>query len=163
MNNSYGLAIHGGAGTITRSLLSPEKEKNYNEALLAALCAGEAVLKSGGSAMDAVIACVMSLEDCPLFNAGRGAVFTAEGTHEMDASLMNGNDLDAGAVAGVSGVRNPVLLAREIMLHSDHVLLAGKGAEQFAKERGLKFEDHQYFHDKYNSTILKRRIKNSEL
>lgn len=163
MNHSYGLAIHGGAGTITRSLLTPEKEKNYNNALAAALNAGEAVLKNGGSAMDAVIASVMSLEDCPLFNAGRGAVFTAEGTHEMDASLMSGIDLDAGAVAGVSGVRNPVLLAREIMLHSDHVLLAGKGAEQFAKERGLKFEDHQYFHDEYRWQQLQEAIREGKV
>ncbi|MBP7168564.1 MAG: isoaspartyl peptidase/L-asparaginase [Bacteroidia bacterium] len=163
MNQSYGLAIHGGAGTITRALLTSEKEKNYNAALAAALNAGEAVLKNGGSAMDAVITSVMSLEDCPLFNAGRGAVFTAEGTHEMDASLMTGHNLDAGAVAGVAGVRNPVLLAREIMLHSDHVLLAGKGAEQFAKERGLKFEDHQYFHDEYRWQQLQEAIREGKV
>lgn len=147
--NTYGIAIHGGAGTITRSLLTPEKEKAYRQSLSEALAAGENILRAGGSAMDAVIAAVVSLEDCPLFNAGRGSVFTAEGFHEMDASLMRGDNLDAGAVAGVSGVKNPVLLAKVIMEKSDHVLLAGKGAEAFAREQGLVFETESYFHDEF--------------
>jgi len=147
--NTYGIAIHGGAGTITRSLLTSEKEKAYRQGLSDALAAGENILRAGGSAMDAVIAAVVSLEDCPLFNAGRGSVFTAEGFHEMDASLMRGDNLDAGAVAGVSGVKNPVLLAKAIMEKSDHVLLAGKGAEAFAREQGLVFETESYFHDEF--------------
>ena len=147
--NSYGIAIHGGAGTISRSLLTPEKEKAYRQGLSDALTAGENILRAGGSAMDAAIAAVVSLEDCPLFNAGRGSVFTAEGFHEMDASLMRGDNLDAGAVAGVSGVKNPVLLAKAIMEKSDHVLLAGKGAEAFAREQGLVFETESYFHDEF--------------
>lgn len=147
--NSYGIAIHGGAGTISRSLLTPEKEKAYRQGLSDALTSGENILRAGGSAMDAVIAAVVSLEDCPLFNAGRGSVFTAEGFHEMDASLMRGDNLDAGAVAGVSGVKNPVLLAKAIMEKSDHVLLAGKGAEAFAREQGLVFETESYFHDEF--------------
>ncbi|MFN8154315.1 MAG: isoaspartyl peptidase/L-asparaginase [Bacteroidia bacterium] len=157
--NPYGLAIHGGAGTITRSLLTAEKETAYRKGLSDALTAGEDVLRKGGSAMDAVIAAVVSLEDCPLFNAGRGSVFTAEGTHEMDASLMRGDNLDAGAVAGVAGVKNPVLLAKAIMEKSDHVLLAGKGAEIFAREQGLVFEPEAYFHDEFRWNQLQDALR----
>lgn len=157
--NPYGLAIHGGAGTITRALLTEEKETAYRKGLSDALEAGENVLRKGGSAMDAVIAAVVSLEDCPLFNAGRGSVFTAEGTHEMDASLMRGDNLDAGAVAGVAGVKNPVLLAKAIMEKSDHVLLAGKGAEIFACEQGLVFEPEAYFRDEFRWNQLQDALR----
>ena len=119
--STYSLALHGGAGTITRASLTEEKEKAYTSALLAALTIGETVLKKGGAAMDAVIQTIVSLEDCPLFNAGKGSVFTAEGLHEMDASIMKGENLEAGAVAGVQRIKNPILLAKEIMENSDHV------------------------------------------
>ena len=143
----YTLAIHGGAGTIPKNSLTPEKEQAYLSGLATALKAGEAILKSGGSSLDAVTAAVQSLEDFPLFNAGCGAVFTHEGKHELDASIMRGDNLMAGAVAGVQGVRNPVLLARTIMEKSEHVLLSGEGAATFAKLQGMKFEDEKYFHN----------------
>lgn len=143
----YTLAIHGGAGTIPKNSLTHEKEQAYLSGLAAALKAGEAILKSGGSSLDAVTAAVQSLEDFPLFNAGCGAVFTHEGKHELDASIMRGDNLMAGAVAGVQGVRNPVLLARTIMEKSEHVLLSGEGAATFAKLQGMKFEDEKYFHN----------------
>jgi beta-aspartyl-peptidase (threonine type) len=126
------IAIHGGAGTILRSTMTPDKEKAYQEALGIALNTGYQILENGGSALDAVEAAICSLEDCPLFNAGKGAVFTATGEHELDASIMDGKTLEAGAVAGVKGVKNPVSLARLIMEKSGHVMLAGKGAEEFA-------------------------------
>ena len=143
--STYSLALHGGAGTITRASLTEEKEKAYTSALLAALTIGETVLKKGGAAMDAVIQTIVSLEDCPLFNAGKGSVFTAEGLHEMDASIMKGENLEAGAVAGVQRIKNPILLAKEIMENSDHVLLSGTGAEEFARQQKLIFETEKLF------------------
>ncbi len=142
----YTLAIHGGAGTITKSSMSPEKELLYKAALNDALKVGESILKNGGSSLDAVVAAVVFLEDCPLFNAGRGAVFTADGVNELDASVMRGDNLMAGAVAGVKNIRNPVKLARAIMEHSEHVLLAGKGASDFARTQSIAFESDEYFH-----------------
>lgn len=147
--NTYSLAIHGGAGTITRALMNAEKESAYTLALLTALEAGESLLRKGTSALEAVTASVVSLEDCPLFNAGKGSVFTASGGHEMDAAVMRGDTLEAGAVAGVKGVRNPVQLARAVMEKSAHVMLAGEGAETFAKQAGLPFEPESYFHNDY--------------
>lgn len=147
--NNFSLAIHGGAGTILKSSMDEQKESGYRNALLNALGAGRSVLQNGGSAIDAVTAAVVSLEDCPLFNAGKGSVFTHEGMHEMDAAVMDGNTRSAGAVAGIRSVKNPVLLAREIMIHSGHVFLAGMGAEDFARNRGLTFEDDSYFHDDF--------------
>lgn len=143
------LALHGGAGTIPRGSLTPEKEQAYRDALKAALDAGWRVLEKGGSALDAVEATVVALEDTPLFNAGRGAVFTHDGTHEMDASIMRGDTREAGAVAGVQGVRNPISLARLVMEKSGHVLLAGRGAEDFAKAHGARSEAPEYFHDDF--------------
>ncbi len=134
---SYGLAIHGGAGTISRASLSPGQEAAYLEQLTLAVNAGNAVLAGGGKAIDAVVAAILVMEDSTLFNAGRGAVYTHGGGHELDASLMQGEDLAAGAVAGVSDVRNPILLAREILQYSPHVMLSGEGASQYAAERGL--------------------------
>ena len=134
----YTIAIHGGAGTITRNMMTSEKEKAYSLALKEAIDAGIKILQSGGSAIDAVTASVVELENCPLFNAGKGSVFTNDGTHEMDASIMSGLNRSCGAVAGVKNVRNPLLLARAVMEHTEHVLLCGAGAERFAKKINLQ-------------------------
>jgi L-asparaginase / beta-aspartyl-peptidase len=139
------LVIHGGAGTITRANMTPEKEKAYNEALDQALQAGYAILKRGGTSLDAVEATVRVMEDSPLFNAGKGAVFTHEGRNEMDAAVMNGQTLAAGAVAGVTVVRNPITAARAVMEKSEHVMMTGPGAEQFAREKGLQIVEPGYF------------------
>ncbi len=154
----YSIALHGGAGTISRNSMTPERELHYRNALAEALQAGVAILEKGGSSLDAVSAAVVSLEDCPLFNAGRGSVFTNDGSHEMDASLMRGDTLDAGAVAGIAGVRNPIVLARAVMEKSEHVILSSRGAEQFAREQGLRFEDDQYFHDEFRYRQLQEAI-----
>lgn len=132
------IAIHGGAGAITRAQLSPEKELLYIKALSEIVEAGQALLEAGGTALDAVTEAVRMLEEYPLFNAGIGAVFTHDGTHELDACIMDGNTLEAGAVAGVSHIRNPILAARQVLEHSPHVLLIGKGAENFAEQQGLE-------------------------
>ena len=143
--HNYALAIHGGAGTILKSTMTPEKELAYKNGLQDAIEAGESILKSGGSAFDAVESAIIQLENNPLFNAGKGAVFTNNGTHEMDASIMNGKDLMAGAVAGVQGVKNPIALARAVMEQSEHVLLTGNGAMDFAKKVNAPFENEDYF------------------
>ncbi len=143
------IAIHGGAGTIPKGSLNPEQELAYRQALNNALQKGYALLEAGASALDAVEAAVRELEDTPLFNAGRGAVFTAEGTHELDASIMDGQTLEAGAVSMVRGVRNPVSLARLVMERSGHVFLAGAGAETFARAQGCTFESEDYFYDEF--------------
>lgn len=161
--STFSLAIHGGAGTITRNSLTAEKEQHYHDALLEALVAGESILKSGGSALDAVMQAVMSLEDCPLFNAGRGSVFTATGQHEMDASIMRGDTLDAGAVAGVKGIKNPVVLARAVMEQSEHVMLSGLGAETFAKETGITFESEKYFYTEQRFQQLQEAIRGGKV
>ena len=145
----FSIAIHGGAGTLVKGQMSPEKEKAYKSALQTAIDIGYQILKNGGTALDSVEATVKSLEDCPLFNAGKGAVFTAEGTHEMDASIMEGHTLKAGAVSLITGIRNPVSLARDVMEHSDHVFLAGEGAMQFARSQGYTIEQPSYFHDDF--------------
>ena len=140
------LVIHGGAGVITRNDLPVAKQAEYEAALNQALDAGDAVLKRGGSAREAVIAAVLVMEDSPLFNAGKGAVFNAEGGHELDAAIMEGHTRRAGAVAGARTVKNPVLLAEAIMEHSPHVMLAGAGAEAFADTRPeLERVDPSYF------------------
>ncbi len=140
------LVVHGGAGTITRQNMTPEKEKAYTEVLQQALQAGYTILKKGGTSMDAVEASIRIMEDSPLFNAGKGAVFTHEGKNELDASIMDGRTLKAGAVAGVKSVRNPITLARKVMENSEHVMLTGEGAEQFAKEQKLEIVDPSYFY-----------------
>lgn len=140
------LVIHGGAGTILKSQMSPEKEKAYTDALNEALEKGSAILSKGGSALDAVEASVRILEDNPLFNAGKGAVFTNEGKNELDASIMNGKTLEAGAIAGVTTIKNPISTARTVMEKSPHVMMTGRGAEQFAKEQGQEIVDPSYFH-----------------
>lgn len=141
----FSIAIHGGAGTILREDLSPAQEQLYLIALQGALHAGYELLEKGASALDAVTAAVVALEDCDLFNAGKGAVFTHAGTHELDAAVMDGRNLAAGAVAGVQQVRNPVLLAKAVMQQSEHVLLSGAGAKRFAEEQGLRIEPDDYF------------------
>ena len=143
------LAIHGGAGTILKQDMTAELEAAYSKGLEEALSAGYFVLDKGGTALDAVAAAVVSLEDCIMFNAGRGSVFTKNGTHEMDAAIMDGKTLSAGAVAGVSSIKNPVELALAIMQKSEHVLLSGDGALQFAKQQGLKIEDETYFFSQF--------------
>ena len=141
------IAIHGGAGTLVRGMMTAEKETAYRRALSEARDAGYALLRSGKSALDAVEGAVRVLEDSPLFNAGKGSVFTADGTHEMDASIMCGDTREAGAVALIRGIANPVSLARDVMQHSHHVFLAGEGAMQFARKMGYTLEDEAYFYD----------------
>ena len=141
----YALVIHGGAGVILREKLDPETEQAYRAELLEALKTGEKILAGGGTSLDAVEAVINLMEDSPLFNAGRGAVFTEAGKNEMDASIMTGHDLNAGAVAGVTTVKNPISAARRVMTHSEHVMLAREGAEAFAAEQGLEIVDPSYF------------------
>lgn len=139
------LALHGGAGTMRRDLLTPEREAAFHAGLRAALEAGHAVLRAGGTALDAVTASVMALEDDPLFNAGRGAVYTTDRSHEMDAAIMSGIDRACGAVAGICGPRHPILAARAVMETTEHVLLAGEGARRFCRAAGLEHVDPSWF------------------
>ncbi|MEN4888576.1 isoaspartyl peptidase/L-asparaginase [Erwinia billingiae] len=139
------IAIHGGAGAIARASMSAEKEQHYIQALSGIVASGQAVLAAGGSALDAVTEAVRLLEECPLFNAGKGAVFTHQGTHELDACVMDGRSLDAGAVAGVNTLRNPVLAARAVLENSPHVMFIGEGAEKFAAEHGLEQVPPDFF------------------
>ena len=141
------IAIHGGAGTILRSRMSPEKEKAYLNGLKSALDKGDKLLQEGFLAWEAAEAAVIELEDNPLFNAAKGAVFAADGTHLLDASIMQGDTLAAGAVAGVRGVKNPIKLARIIMEKSAYVMMTGEGAEEFARIHNLDFEPPEYFYD----------------
>ncbi|MEO8710571.1 MAG: isoaspartyl peptidase/L-asparaginase [Parafilimonas sp.] len=145
----FTIAIHGGAGTILKEEMTPELERSYKEGLQQALAAGYAILEKGGTATDAVIAAVVVLEDNILFNAGRGAVFTKKGLHEMDAAVMNGIDLSAGAVCGVSNVRNPIELAAKVMRNSEHVILSGDGANDFAQKQNVKVEADEYFFSQF--------------
>lgn len=144
----FALAIHGGAGTILREKMTATKEAAYRAGLTEALAAGYRMLDEGGAALDAVQAAVNVMEDSPLFNAGKGAVFTNEGTNEQDACIMDGVTRDAGAVAGVTRVRNPINLARAVLEHSSHVLLGGEGAERFAALHGIELVDKDYFYTK---------------
>ena len=152
----YGLAIHGGAGTLPRAEMTGDQEARYRAGLAAALTAGYAVLESGGTSLDAVTAAVVLLEDDPSFNAGRGAVFTLDGHNELDASIMEGKTLMAGAICGVTRIKNPVLLARDVMEHSDFVLLSGSGAEDFAATRRIEFVPQSYFHTEARWRQLER-------
>ncbi len=145
MIKKYVIAIHGGAGTILRSNMTNEIEQKYKMALNESILAGENILLNSGLAIDAVEAAIRSLENNPLFNAGRGSVFSHEGEHEMDASIMNGKDLMAGAVAGVKNVKNPITLAKSVMQHSNHVFMAGQGAEVFAKQLNIEMAPNEYF------------------
>ncbi|HCF64425.1 MAG TPA: isoaspartyl peptidase/L-asparaginase [Ferruginibacter sp.] len=145
----YALVIHGGAGTILKSDMTPELEQLYMEGLQSALDAGYAVLEQGGTAVNAVKAAIVVLEDNLLFNAGRGSVFTKKGVQEMDAALMDGATLNAGAIAAVRNVRNPIELAAEVMHNSNHVFLSGKGANDFAIKQGIKLEPDDYFFSQF--------------
>ena len=159
----YGLVIHGGAGTITRENMSTEKEAEYISKLTAALKTGYAILENGGSGLDAVEATIKVMEDSPLFNAGKGAVFTGAGTNELDASIMDGATLQGGAVAGVKTVKNPISAARKVMEKTWHVLLAGEGADAFAKEQGLDIVDNSYFHTEHRfKSLIKAKEKEME-
>ncbi|WP_104654935.1 isoaspartyl peptidase/L-asparaginase family protein [Ralstonia insidiosa] len=140
------LAIHGGAGTITRTAMSADKEAAYERALNDILAAGQRILVDGGSALDAVTEAVRLLEECPLFNAGKGAVLTSAGTYELDASIMDGATLAAGAVTCVKRLRNPILAARAVMERSEHVLFTSEGAEAFAQAQGLEFVEPDYYY-----------------
>lgn len=143
------IAVHGGAGTILKEDMTPELEAAYIKGIDDALAAGYAVLEEGGTAINAVKAAVVMLEDNLMFNAGRGAVFTKKGVQEMDAAIMSGKDLAAGAVAAVRNVRNPIELAAEVMLNSNHVFLSGKGANDFAIKQGIKLEPDEYFFSQF--------------
>ena len=143
--NKYAIVIHGGAGNIQKKNMTPEKEKAYHQTLLKAVLTGDSILKNGGSSLDAVEQSIHILENSPLFNAGKGAVFTHHGTNELDASIMYGKDLNAGAVAGVKTIKNPISAARKVMEESEHVLLSQKGAAEFAEQQGLEIVDPSYF------------------
>ncbi len=146
---TFSIAIHGGAGTILKEDMTPELEKAYLQGLQDAVDAGYAVLEQEGSAVNAVKAAIVVLEDNMLFNAGRGSVFTKKGVQEMDAAIMDGADLSAGAVAGIRNVRNPIELATEVMRNSNHVFLSGKGANDFAIKQGIKLEPEEYFYSQF--------------
>ena len=156
------IAIHGGAGAITRSAMSAEKEQRYHLALKEIVASGQKILADGGSALDAVTEAVRLLEECPLFNAGKGAVFTHQGTHELDASIMDGRTLEAGAVAGVSRIRNPVLAARAVLESSPHLLFIGAGAEQFAASQGLEQVEPDFFSTPERWEQLQRALQSQQ-
>jgi L-asparaginase / beta-aspartyl-peptidase len=155
----WGIVIHGGAGVIQRESLSPEREAAIRAALQEALQAGHAVLAKGGSSLDAVTAAIRILEDSPYFNAGKGAVFSHEGKNELDASLMNGHTREAGAVAGLRHVKNPISLARAVMEKSPHVMMVGEGAEEFARQQGLELVPESYFHTEERWQSLQRALE----
>ncbi|MHC9511003.1 isoaspartyl peptidase/L-asparaginase family protein [Kangiella sp. M94] len=153
------IVIHGGAGTILKSKMTPEIEQAYIEALEHALKTGHAILEKGGSSTEAVKATIVTMEDSPLFNAGKGAVFTHDGKNELDASIMVSNDLSAGAIAGVSHIKNPILLADKVRTDSKHVLMAREGAEEFAKEQGFELVDPKYFFTQNRWDQLQKILK----
>ncbi|MCL8008302.1 isoaspartyl peptidase/L-asparaginase [Gelidibacter japonicus] len=159
--NEFAIVIHGGASTILRKNMSAEDEAAYNAKLEEAIRVGHDILKNGGTSLDAVEKTINVLENSPLFNAGKGAVFTHAGTNELDASIMDGKNLDAGASAGTKTVKNPINLARAVMEKSPHVMLSGEGAEQFAKEQGLEIVDPSYFYTEARFKALER-VKASE-
>jgi L-asparaginase / beta-aspartyl-peptidase len=146
---NFTIAVHGGAGTIHPSMLTPQLEQDYKTGLQAALQAALNVLEGNGSALHAVEQAVIALENNELFNAGKGAVFTNTGTHELDACIMNGSNLLAGSIAGVVGIKNPVSLSRQVMEQTEHVLLCGEGALQFAKAINMEIADDSYFYNKF--------------
>jgi len=161
-NHRIAIAIHGGAGTLTRASLTPEIEKLYTEKLTESLNAGYSVLKNGGSSLDAVEATIRIMEDSPLFNAGKGAVFTHEGTNEMDASIMDGGNLKAGAVASLKHIKNPITLARMVMEKSPHVMLVGAGAESFALAHGMDTVPQSYFYTERRWKALQKAIEDEK-
>lgn len=152
----FGIAIHGGAGTLPRAEMSEAREREYRAGLAEALEAGRGALARGGSSLDAVTRAVIVLEDNPLFNAGRGAVFTVDGRNELDAAIMDGETLGAGSVCGIGHVKNPIELARAVMEHSEHVMLSGSGAEDFALARGFQLVPRSYFYTEERWRQLER-------
>ncbi len=157
------LVIHGGAGTLTGAKLKKNREQAYTEVLEQSLTAGYSVLTAGGSSIDAVIAAIVVMEDSPLFNAGKGAVFSNAGRIELDASIMEGSTLMAGSVAGVPTIRNPIRAAHAVMTQSEHVMLIGQGAEAFAAEKGLEIVDPSYFHTQFRWDQLQKAIAQERL
>jgi beta-aspartyl-peptidase (threonine type) len=162
------IVIHGGAGTIKRENLNAEQEQAIKQALQASLDAGYAVLEQGGDSTEGIIAAIQVLENSPYFNAGKGAVYTKPGKHELDASIMRGSDLEAGAVAGVSFTKNPILAAQQVMLNSPHVMLAGSGADTFSKLKGLEQVENNYFdtesrYKAWQEVDAKTKAKKAEL
>ncbi|HDR52161.1 MAG TPA: beta-aspartyl-peptidase, partial [Mariniphaga anaerophila] len=142
----YVIVIHGGAGVMSKSAMSDERQAEYKEKLEEALYLGETMLKNGATSTETVVEVIKILEDSPLFNAGKGAVFTASGENELDASIMEGKNLNAGAIAGVKDIKNPIEAARAVMDKSEHVMLSGKGASKFARQQGLDMVKNNYFH-----------------
>jgi L-asparaginase / beta-aspartyl-peptidase len=155
----WGIVIHGGAGTITRASMTPELEAQYHAALEAALRAGHGILAAGGTSLDAVEAAVRLMEDSPLFNAGRGAVFTSEGRNELDAAIMDGRTQNVGAIAGVTRVKNPITLARRVMDSSPHVMLIREGAELFGREHDIEMVAENYFFTETRWNALRRALE----
>lgn len=159
ITNEFAIVIHGGAGTIKKENMTPELETQYNEKLTESIKAGHDILKNGGSAMDAVETSIRIMENSPLFNSGKGAVFTHDGINSLDASFMDGKTLNAGAIAGVTTVKNPISLARKVMTDSEHVLLSGKGADEFAKslnDKNIEIVNNTYFYTENRYQSLKR-------
>jgi beta-aspartyl-peptidase (threonine type) len=155
----WAIVIHGGAGGMTKEDLTPELDKEYRASLQIALSTGKKILFDGGSALDAVEQTIRTMEDNPLFNAGKGAVFTHEGRNELDAAIMDGSNLGAGAVAGVTDIKNPISAARKVMTNSPHVMLSGAGASQFAKEQGLEIVPASYFYTEKRFNELQELLK----
>ncbi|MBT3383853.1 MAG: isoaspartyl peptidase/L-asparaginase [Prolixibacteraceae bacterium] len=155
----YAIVIHGGAGVMSKSRMNDERQAEYKKVLNQALEVGEKLLKDGATATDVVVEVIQVMENSPLFNAGKGAVFTNEGKNELDASIMEGNNINAGAVAGVSNIKNPINAAREVMYKSEHVFLSGKGASEFAKQQGLEIVNNKYFFTKSRYESLKQLQK----
>jgi Asparaginase len=155
----WAIVIHGGAGGMTKENLTPELDKEYRASLVEAISKGKKILAEGGSALDAVEQTIRTMEDNPLFNAGKGAVFTHEGRNELDAAIMDGSNLAAGAVAGVTDIKNPITAARRVMTNSPHVMLAGAGASQFAKEQGLEIVPPSYFYTEKRFNELQEILK----
>ncbi|MDA9289958.1 isoaspartyl peptidase/L-asparaginase, partial [Polaribacter sp.] len=159
--NDFAIVIHGGAGTILKKNMTKEKEQAYKEKLAAAIKVGHTILKNGGTSQEAVLKTIQVMEESPLFNAGKGAVFTNAGTNELDASFMDGKTLNAGAVAGVKNVKSPIELAIKVMTDSEHVMLSGAGASLFAKEQGLEIVAPSYFYTEHSFKAL-QKVKKSQ-
>ncbi|SES79563.1 isoaspartyl peptidase/L-asparaginase family protein [Thorsellia anophelis] len=156
------VVIHGGAGVISQSTLTQEQAERYTQALTEILLKAQQLLKSGATAIDVVTEAVIGLENCPLFNAGYGAVFTHEGTHELDAAIMDGASLQAGAITGVAQIKNPIIAAKKVLQESEHVLLSGQGAEAFARKHHIEMVDKDYFSTEFRRNQLHEALKNNQ-
>ncbi len=160
---NYAVAIHGGAGVMSKSQMNDQQQQEYKNKLTEAVELGQKMLADGATSTDVVVAVIQVLENSPLFNAGKGAVFTSDGKNELDASIMEGKTLNAGAVAGVQDIKNPIVAAREVMINSEHVFLSGKGASEFARKQGLEMVKNKYFHTKARYESLKQLQKQERL